>query len=62
MDNYNQIIISILIKYLFKKINKILKLPNKAEICMVINVGKKVKNGIYSKRFRLDSKYFIKIV
>ena len=45
-----------------KKISKMLKLSKKAEVCMVIGIGKREKNGIYSKRFRLDSKQFIKIV
>ena len=45
-----------------KKIGKMLKLTNKSEVCMVIGIGKREKNGIYSKRFRLDSKDFIKIV
>ena len=45
-----------------KKIGKMLKLTNKSEVCMVIGVGKREKNGIYSKRFRLDSKDFINIV
>ena len=45
-----------------KKIGKMLRLTRKSEVCMVIGVGKREKNGIYSKRFRLDSKDFIKIV
>ena len=45
-----------------KKIGKMLKLTNKSEVCMVIGIGKREKNGIYSKRFRLDSKDFIKII
>ena len=45
-----------------KKIGKMLRLTRKSEVCMVIGVGKREKNGIYSKRFRLDSKDFIKII
>ena len=45
-----------------KKISKMLELSKKAEVCMVVGVGKREKNGIYSKRFRLDSGDFIKIV
>ena len=45
-----------------KKIGKMLRLTRKSEVCMVIGIGKREKNGIYSKRFRLDSKDFIKII
>ncbi len=45
-----------------KKIGKMLRLTRKSEVCMVIGVGKREKNGIYSKRFRVDSKDFIKII
>ena len=45
-----------------KRIKKLLKLSRKAEICMVISVGKRAKNGVYGKRFRLNSSNFIKIV
>ncbi len=44
------------------KIKKLLKLPKKAQICMVISVGKRAKNGVYGKRFRLNKDRFIKIV
>jgi len=45
-----------------KRIKKMLKLPNKAEVCMVISIGKRAKNGVYGKRFRLNSDEFLKIV
>ena len=44
------------------RIRKMLKLPRKAEICMVISVGKREKNGVYGERFRLNSEKYIKIV
>ena len=45
-----------------KRIRKMLKLPRKAEVCMVISIGKRSENGVYSKRFRLESEKFIKII
>ena len=45
-----------------KKIKKMLDLPKKAEISMVISAGKRADNGVYGKRFRLNSDNFIKIV
>tara|TARA_B100000965_G_scaffold228608_1_gene191388 strand:+ start:6526 stop:7296 length:771 start_codon:yes stop_codon:yes gene_type:complete len=45
-----------------KKIKKMLDLPKKAEISMVISAGKRADNGVYGKRFRLDSNDFIKII
>ena len=45
-----------------KKIKKMLGLPKKAEISMVISAGKRTDNGVYGKRFRLNSDNFIKIV
>mgnify|MGYP001165557465 CR=1 FL=1 len=45
-----------------KRIKKLLKLSSKAEVCMVISVGKRAKNGIYGERFRLDSDKIIKII
>ena len=44
------------------RIKKLLKLPKKAQICMVISAGKRAKNGVYGKRFRLEKERFIKIV
>ena len=44
------------------RIKKLLKLNYNSEICMVISVGKRAKNGIHGKRFRLNSNKFIKIV
>jgi len=45
-----------------RKIKKLLKLPKKAQICMVISVGKRAKNGVYGKRFRLEKERFIKVI
>jgi len=45
-----------------RKIKKLLKLPKKAQICMVISAGKRAKNGVYGKRFRLEKERFIKII
>ena len=45
-----------------KKIRKMLKLPRKAEVCMVIGIGKRAVNGVYGKRFRINSDEFIKII
>ena len=44
------------------RIKKLLKLPKKAQICMVISAGKRASNGVYGKRFRLEKERFIKIV
>ena len=44
------------------RIKKMLKLPKKAQICMVISAGKRAHNGVYGKRFRLNKERFIKIV
>ncbi len=43
-----------------KRIQKLLQLPNEAEICMVISAGKRADNGIYGKRIRFDNSLFIK--
>ena len=45
-----------------RKIKKLLKLPKKAQICMVISAGTRAKNGVYGKRFRLEKERFIKII
>ena len=45
-----------------KRIKKLLQLPRNTEICMVISAGKRAKNGIYGKRYRINSKEFIKII
>jgi len=44
------------------RIKKLLKLPKKAQICMVISAGKRATNGVYGKRFRLNKDRFIKII
>ena len=44
------------------RIKKLLKLPKKAQICMVISAGKRASNGVYGKRFRLERERFIKII
>ena len=45
-----------------KRIKNLLNLPKRAEVCMVVSVGKRASNGVYGKRFRLNSDKFIKIV
>ena len=45
-----------------KRVKKMLNLPRKAEVCMVISVGKRASNGVYGKRFRMSSDKFIKII
>ena len=45
-----------------KRIKKMLNLPKSAEVCMVVSVGKRAENGVYGKRYRIDSNNFIKIV
>ena len=45
-----------------KKIRSMLGLPIRAEVCMVIGIGKRAKNGVYGNRYRLNSSNFIKIV
>lgn len=45
-----------------KRIKKMLNLGNGAEINMVISIGKRADNGVYGKRFRLNSDNFIKII
>ena len=44
------------------RIKKLLKLPKKAQISMVISAGKRAENGVYGKRFRLNKDRFIKII
>ena len=44
------------------RIKKLLRLPKSAQITMVISAGKRAKNGVYGKRYRLHSDNFIKIV
>ena len=45
-----------------KKIKKLLNLPRKAQISMVISAGKRAENGVYGKQLRFSSEHFIKIV
>ncbi len=45
-----------------KRIKKLLSLPRKAEVCMVISVGKGASNGVYDEQIRLESNNFIKII
>ena len=45
-----------------KRIKRMLDLPRKAEVCMVVSVGKRAENGVYGKRSRLDSENFIKVI
>ena len=43
-----------------QELKKILKLPNKAQICMAISAGKRENKGVYGKQLRFDNKIFIK--
>jgi nitroreductase len=44
------------------RIKKLLKLSDSDQICMVISVGKRAKNGVYGKRIRFNDEDFIKVV
>lgn len=44
------------------RIKKILGLGNESEICMVISVGKRAKNGVYGPRIRFPKEQFIKVI
>ncbi len=44
------------------KIKKLLNLPRKAQVTMVISAGKRAQNGVYGDQVRFDSKHFIKII
>jgi nitroreductase len=44
------------------KIKKLLNLPRKAQITMVISAGKRAENGVYGNQVRFDNKHFIKII
>ena len=45
-----------------KRIKKLLKLPRRAQICMVIGIGKRAKYGVYDERIRISKEKFIKII
>jgi len=45
-----------------KQIKKLLNLPRRAQITMVISAGKRAKNGVYGAQIRFDSDHFIKII
>ena len=42
-----------------KRVRKLLNLPKKAEICMVISAGKRADNGVFGPRLRMPSEDFI---
>ncbi len=42
-----------------RRIQKLLKLPRAAEICMAISVGKRAGNGVYGKQLRCDPSLFV---
>ncbi len=44
------------------KIKKLLNLPRKAQITMVISAGKRAENGVYGQQVRFDKTNFIKII
>lgn len=41
-----------------KRVKKILELPSRAEVCMVISAGKRTAKGIYGSRFRFERDTF----
>lgn len=41
------------------RVKKILKLPRKANVIMILGVGKRAENGIYHERYRFDRNRFI---
>jgi len=42
-----------------RRIQKLLKLPRAAEVCMVISAGKRADNGIYGRQIRFDQSMFV---
>jgi len=44
------------------RVKKLLQLPRKAKICMIISAGKRASNGVYGRRIRFNKKDFIKII
>ncbi len=42
-----------------KRVKKLLNLPKKAEICMVVSAGKRAENGIFSPQVRMPKKQFV---
>lgn len=42
-----------------KRIKKLLKLPKRAEICMVIGAGKRADNGVFGKQLRMSKEKFV---
>ena len=41
------------------RIRRLLELPRKAEVCMVISAGKRAEQGIYGPQLRLDRSLFV---
>jgi nitroreductase len=42
-----------------RRIQKLLKLPRAAEICMVVSAGKRAGNGIYGRQLRCEKSLFV---
>lgn len=42
-----------------KRVKKLLRLPAKAEVCMIISAGKRATNGVYGPRIRFPREQFI---
>jgi nitroreductase len=42
-----------------RRIQKLLRLPRSAEVCMVISAGKRAENGIYGPQLRFDPSLFL---
>ena len=41
-----------------KRVKRILSLPRKAEVCMVVSAGKRTEKGVYGERFRFARETF----
>ena len=42
-----------------KRVKKLLNLPKKAEVCMIISAGKRAENGVFTPRIRMKRDKFI---
>ncbi len=42
-----------------RRIQKLLRLPRSAEVCMVVSAGKRAKHGVYDKQFRFDQSLMV---
>ena len=44
-----------------RRVKKLLALPRRAEICMVVSAGKRTAKGVYGERFRFARDTFYQI-